>query len=249
MKEQIHTSPVVEAFLSQEECPFCHLERDSEQRAIRYFAGPGASYMEPEIRGITNRKGFCGCHMKKLYDYGNALGNALMLQTHMEDILLTLQDLSSPSQTPKKTGLLRKKSEETQASWQHLQQRVSSCAICDQLDDSMQRYYRVFFSLLKEAEFRGYVENSKGFCMPHFARLLLEAESHLPQKYAAWFYPTVKSVMIDNLQRVKGDLDLLISKYDYRNASLPWGNSRDSLQRSMQKMAGIYPADPPYRKD
>jgi len=249
MKEQIHTSPVAEAFVSQDECPFCRLERDAEHRAIRFFVGPGASYMEPEIRGITNRKGFCACHTKKLYDYGNALGSALILQTHMEDILLQLQTLSENREIPEKKGLFRKKPEEKQTDWQQLQQRVSSCAICDQLSDSVQRHYRVFFSLLKDAEFRGYVERCNGFCLPHFVRLLQEAENHLPASQAAWFYPVVYRVMEENLQRVKSDLDLLIRKYDYRNAALPWDNARDSLQRSMQKLSGIYPADPPYRKD
>lgn len=249
MKEQIHTSPVAEAFLSQDECPFCRLEREAEQRAIRFFAGPGASYMEPTIRGITNRAGFCGGHAKKLYDYGNALGNALMLQTHMEAVLLELRTMAETQTVPEKKSLFRKKAREDQPQWQRLQQRADSCAVCDQVADSMQRNYRVFFSLLQDAEFRGYVEQCKGFCLPHFARLLQEAESHLPQKYADWFYSTAYRVMEENLLRVKGDLDLLISKFDYRNADLPWGNARDSLQRSMQKMSGIYPADPPYRKD
>jgi hypothetical protein len=53
--------------------------------------------------------------------------------------------------------------------------------------------------------------------------------------------------MLENLSRVKGDLDWMIAKYDYRNASKPWGNSRDALQRSMQKLQGIYPADAPYK--
>lgn len=249
MKELIHTSPVVEAFLSADECPFCRLERDSEQRAIRFFAGAGASYMEPTIRGITNRQGFCGCHMKKLYDYGNALGNALMLQTHLEDILLDLQRLEESHTEPEKKSLFRKKSAEAPADWQHLQQRQESCAICQRVEESQQRHYRVFFSLLKEAEFRGYVEQSKGFCLRHYAAMLQEAENHLPHSQADWFYPTVRRVMAENLLRVKQDLDLLIRKYDYRNAELPWGNSRDSLQRTMQKLSGIYPADPPYRKD
>lgn len=249
MKEQIHTSPVAEAFLSQDECPFCRLEREAEQRAIRFFAGPGASYMEPTIRGITNRAGFCSGHTKKLYDYGNALGNALMLQTHMEAILLELRTMAENQTVPEKKGLFRKKVQEEHSQWQRLQQRVNSCAICDQVADSMQRNFRVFFSLLQDTEFRGYVEQSKGFCLPHFARLLREAENNLPQKYAAWFYPTAYRVMEENLLRVKEDLDLLISKFDYRNADLPWGNAQDSLQRSMQKIAGIYPADPPYRKD
>ncbi|MEE1328215.1 MAG: DUF6062 family protein, partial [Oscillospiraceae bacterium] len=71
MKQQIHTMPVVEAFQSGDECPFCYLHRDADQRAIRFFAGPSASYMEPEIRKITTHTGFCEGHMKKLYDYGN----------------------------------------------------------------------------------------------------------------------------------------------------------------------------------
>lgn len=76
MKEAIETTPVVEAFDSGDECPFCYLERWAEQRTINYVAGPCASYMEPEIRAITDREGFCGDHLKKLYDYGNSLGNA-----------------------------------------------------------------------------------------------------------------------------------------------------------------------------
>ena len=53
----------------------------------------------------------------------------------------------------------------------------------------------------------------------------------------------------ENLQRVKEDLDWLVAKYDYRNADADWRNSKDALQRSMQKVAGIYPADPPYKNE
>ena len=43
MRERIETIPVNEAFDSGDECPFCHLEREVEQRVIRYVLGPGAS--------------------------------------------------------------------------------------------------------------------------------------------------------------------------------------------------------------
>lgn len=246
MKVQLHTCPVTEAFLSQDECPFCRLEKEAQQRSIRFFAG--TSYMEPEIRGLTNWLGFCSPHWQQLYDYGNVLGNALMLQSHTENILLELEELSNNRESPEKKGLFKKASPACPA-WERLRQRVNSCAICDQLEESMKRQYQVFFSLLAEAEFREYVENSKGFCLPHFARLLQEADSQLPRKYADWFYPTVYGVMQQNLVRVKEDLNLLIAKHDYRNAALDWGNSRDSVPRAMQKLAGIYPADGPYKKD
>ena len=83
MREQIDTIPVNEAFASDDECPFCYLERMSEQRTIRYVLGPGASYMEPEVRGVTDTVGFCREHYQKMYDFGNALGNALIMQSYL----------------------------------------------------------------------------------------------------------------------------------------------------------------------
>ena len=104
MREQIDTIPVNEAFSSNDECPFCYLERQAEQRAIRYTVGPGASYMEPEVRGTTDRLGFCAQHMKKLYDYGNALGNALILQTYyvglIRELDRQLDDFEIPPKKP-----------------------------------------------------------------------------------------------------------------------------------------------------
>ena len=54
MKETIYTIPLSEAFDSGDECPFCQLERAVEQRTIRYVLGPGASYMEPDVRAATD---------------------------------------------------------------------------------------------------------------------------------------------------------------------------------------------------
>jgi hypothetical protein len=248
MKKQLHTSPVAQAFLSQDECPFCRLEKEAEQRAIRFFAGPSASYMEPQIRGLTNQLGFCPSHLKKLYDYGNVLGNALMLQSHIEYLLLELDALSKNKAIPEKKGLFKKKSTEDQPIWLQLQHHVDSCAICQQVQESTQRDYQVFFELLSEPEFRGYVENCKGFCMPHFAQLLQQAQQNLAQKDADWFYPAVYKVMRENLQRVNADLELLIAKHDYRNAALDWGNARDSVPRAIQKLGGVDPTAEPYRK-
>ena len=87
MKEKIYTIPVNDAFLSGDECPFCFLEREAERSTLRYVAGPGASYMEPEVRAATDAVGFCPTHIKTLYDYGNTLGSALMLQTYYAGLI------------------------------------------------------------------------------------------------------------------------------------------------------------------
>lgn len=247
MKEQLFTIPVNEAFDAHDECPFCYLERDAEQRSIRYVLGPGASYMEPEVRGETDKVGFCTHHIKKVYDYGNTLGSALILQTYYACLLEEFQEEARNfTQPPKKKLFGSRKNPEPDPLWQRLNRKVDSCFLCNRIDYHMERYYHTFFVMLKEPEFREKVENSKGFCLRHFADLLKTAEERLPSAQRDWFYPAIFSLMEDNLARVKGDLDWLVAKYDYRNAGADWKNSRDALQRTMQKLQGSYPADEPY---
>lgn len=250
MREQIDTIPVNEAFLSGDECPFCYLERQAERSAIRYVAGPGASYMEPDVRAATDEAGFCRVHMKKLYDYGNTLGAALMLQTHYAGLLEDFRSEVEAFEPPAKKNLFgRRKPAEGESWWRRIRKRESRCFLCEKIEYNLERYYRTFFALIKEPEFRNRVENCKGFCMHHFARLLEAAEEQLPAKQQSWFYETVFARMEENLVRVKEDLDWLIAKYDYRNAGADWKNSRDALPRAMEKLRGTNPADPVYKQD
>ena len=64
-----------------------------------------------------------------------------------------------------------------------------------------------------------------------------------------WFYSTVMELMKQNLNRVKDDLDHFVEMFDYRNAGSDWRNSRDAVERTMQKLKGGYPADKPLRTD
>lgn len=250
MKEKIDTIPVNEAFDAHDECPFCYLERQVEQRTIKYTIGPGASYMEPEVRAATDAEGFCGAHYKKLYDYGNSLGNALIMQTYFVGLFEEMVKEMEAFQTPGKRGLFSKKTpdeESSLVSW--ARRRQGSCFLCNKIEYNMERYLATFFHLCKDEEFRAKVENSKGFCMRHFLRLMESAPASLPNGQQEWFYPTVFRLMRENMARVKDDLDWFIEKFDYRNASADWKNSRDAVPRAMQKLQGIYPSDSPYRSD
>jgi hypothetical protein len=250
MKEKIYTIPVNEAFDSGDECPFCQLERAVEQRTIRYTLGPGASYMEPEVRLATDKEGFCGTHFKKMYDFGNSLGSALIMQTYFVSLFEEMSKEMDAFQIPGKRSLFSKKGEPTDnalVTW--ARQKQSSCFICNKIEYNMERYFSTFFMLTKDAEFRAKVENSKGFCMRHFLRLMELAKDNVPNDQLQWFYPTVFRLMRENMARVKGDLDWFIEKFDYRNASADWKNSRDAVSRTMQKLQGIYPADPPFKSE
>lgn len=252
MREQIDTIPVNEAFLSGDECPFCYLERMIEQRAIRYILGPGASYMEPEVRAQTDTDGFCVHHYKQLYDYGNGLGNALIMQTRYAGLLETLEQACDAFAVPPKRPLLggKKKTEpqeNTLLQWAKKQQE--SCFLCNKVATNMERYYATFYALIKEEEFRGRVENSKGFCVRHFGELLENAGQYLPNAQREWFHATMVRLIQEHMIRVKMDIDHFVEMFDYRNAGKDWKTSRDAVSRGMQKLQGRYPADPPYKSD
>lgn len=248
MKEQIDTIPVNEAYRSGDECPFCYLERQVEQKAIRYTLGPGASYMEPDVRANTDRQGFCRTHFKKMYDYGNALGNALMMQTYFVGLIKELEQQLDDFELPAKKGLFSRKSEGELPLLQWVKQKNSSCFLCDKIAYNMRRYYMTFFHMIKDAEFRAMAADSKGLCMYHFEKLLEAAEEYLPNGQRQWFYSTMADLMRSNLARVQGDLDWFVEKFDYRNAGADWKNAKDAVSRSMQKLKGGYPADQPYKQ-
>ena len=82
MKEKLYTIPMNDAMNAGDECPFCYVERDVEQDLLDLVLGSGSSYMEADMREKTDKAGFCRMHFKKMFDYGNTLGNAWILKTH-----------------------------------------------------------------------------------------------------------------------------------------------------------------------
>lgn len=249
MREKIDTIPINDAFHSGDECPFCYLEREAERRAIRYTIGPGASYMEPEIRAITDKEGFCRHHFKMMYEYRNALGCALIMQTYYTGLLRELEEKLDDYELPPKKGLFRKKpaeqGENPMLTW--MLEKQSSCFVCRQMEENMQRYFDTFFAMLKDADFRKTVEDSKGFCMHHFRELMEQAADSLSNSRRDWFREKIPALMQENLMRMKADLDHFVKKNDYRNAALPWENAMDAVPRGMQKLRGGHPADPVFR--
>ena len=84
MKEKLYNIPVNDAVNAGSECPICYIERAIEQDMMDFVLGSGSSYMESDVREQTDKAGFCRVHFKKMYDYGNTLGNAWIMKTHMK---------------------------------------------------------------------------------------------------------------------------------------------------------------------
>ena len=250
MKEQLYTIPLNDAVNAQDECPFCYIERSVEQDLLDFVLGSGSSYMEADIREMTDKAGFCRIHFQKMFDYGNTLGNAWILKTHYQRMIGEMQKEFAGFK-PGKTSLkdkLRKTAESGNAIGMWVREKEQSCYVCKQYQETYARYLDTFFYLFKQDEaFREKIKNSKGFCLHHFGELCETADKKLSDREKEYFYKMVLPLMEENMKRVAEDVAWMVEKFDYRNKDADWKNSRDSIQRGMQKLKGGYPADPPYK--
>ncbi|HIR14501.1 MAG TPA: hypothetical protein IAB31_11330 [Candidatus Choladousia intestinavium] len=253
MKEKLYTIPLNDAVNAEDECPFCFIERKLEQDLLDFVLGSSSSYMESDIREKTDEAGFCRIHMKKMFDYGNTLGNSLILKTHYEKIRKEMKDQmgAHAGGGRSRKGLFEKIRPSSQKDplsvW--CEKRDHSCYICQNLDETFQRYIDTFFYVYeKDEEFRRKIFQGKGFCLHHFGILTDAASRHLNQKQYEEFCRETFRLMDENLARVQEDITWLIDKFDYRNKDADWKTSKDALQRGMQKLRGGYPADPVYKQ-
>lgn len=255
MKEKISTIPLIDAFKAEDECPLCYLARVAEEHAISFVLGSGATYMESEVRDKTDEAGFCRMHYKKMYDYGNRLGSAMILQTHLKKLNQEMsKEMAHFQSGPASKGFFKKKSKSKDTattslgSW--INQTDKSCYICNHMNEVYDRYLLTFFDLYKnDGQFRELFDNSKGFCLPHFRDLTEMAESQLNAKAGEAFRGKLFGLMEQNIRRLEEEISWFIEKFDFRNKDADWKNSRDSVQRVMQKVAGGYPADAVFKED
>ncbi|HIX16257.1 MAG TPA: hypothetical protein H9740_11170 [Candidatus Hungatella pullicola] len=251
MKEKLYEIPLNDAMDAKDECPFCFVERKMEQDLMDFVLGSCASYMESDTREATDKAGFCREHQKKMFQYGNALGNGWILKTYYKKTIKEMKEefqKFTPGKTSWKDRLTGKKGEEINSISAWVAEKEKTCYICDRFNQVYDRYIATFFHLYKkDAAFRDKLKNSKGTCLHHFADLCQGADKYLNDKEKAEFFPMIFQVMEENMERVSADIDWFIEKFDYLNKDADWKNSKDAVQRGMQKIRGGYPADPVYK--
>lgn len=250
MKEQLYTIPLNDAVNAGDECPFCYIERSIEQDLLDFVLGSSASYMEADVRSITDKAGFCRAHFQKMFDYGNTLGNAWILKTHYLRIIGEMKKEFSGFR-PQRISLkdkFRKGTESGNAIGVWVREKEASCHICNQMRETYERYMDTFFYLWKQdPDFVEKIKKSRGFCLSHFGDLCEASDSRLSDKEKEAFYGCLLPLMEKNMERLSEDVSWLVEKFDYRNRDADWKNSKDAIQRGMQKLKGGYPADGPYR--
>lgn len=239
MKEEIYTIPVNDGFHEDCECAFCAMRRKLETDTLDYVLSP--SYMEEDVRGETNEKGFCRTHMEALYQRDNSLGVALILQSHLDYQKQKVARLIDASSGKKSGGFFGSKKSEGTPIEDYLQNQQHSCYVCSRIDTVMKRYMAAFFILWKkDSAFRSTVLASKGFCLEHFLMLYQAAGEHLRSKELEDFRNAIRKLQDENMNRVAEDLNWFTLKFDYRYKNEPWKNSKDAIPRSILKVNGQF---------
>ncbi len=236
MKEQLYTIPVNDAFDKDCECPICEMYRCLEKDAVEFTIGP--SYMEDDVRMETDRVGFCAQHIRMLYKSQNRLGMALILLTHLNRTIKEAEKVIKSSK-PTNSGFFRKKAEVSPI--KHFFDGLeNSCYICNRISVMFERYLvTVFYLYRTDEEFRKKFHSSKGFCSKHYALLYELSSTHLHGKELEEFLHELNQLYLENMKRVRDDLEWFTDKFDYRFADEPWKNSKDALPRTVEKVNSI----------
>ena len=124
-----------------------------------------------------------------------------------------------------------------------------TCYVCSRFEEAYGHILETFLYLMRtEPEFLDRLKGSKGFCLPHFADIMRAYTEQASDKERQRVVPALYQMMEENLQRIQGDIDWFIDKFDHRNRDADWKTSKDAVPRTMQKLVGSYPADPVFRQ-
>jgi hypothetical protein len=242
MKEQIYTIPVNDAYAAGGLCPLCTLEANLNQSLLDFFLGP--SLMEPDVRKMTNAKGFCRRHLHELYNReDNRLGLGLILHTHLSDLVNDLNPELTAAIPAAKGRLLAGKSADYRsrltAAAARIERRVISCAICERMDVTMDRFLDViFYQYFADRAFQLQFDQGSGYCLPHSASLLRGAAKYLDRAQASEFVANLAKIQNKSLETLRDDVEWYTLKFDYRNQQMDWKNSKDALIRAIRKIGG-----------
>ena len=103
----------------------------------------------------------------------------------------------------------------------------------------MNRYLHTFFHLYQnDSDFRNHFAKSKGVCLPHAVQLLKLAPQELPSRELSAFADLICNLETEAFDRIQGDVSWFIKKFDYRFQAEPWKDSRDAVERSVNKLRG-----------
>ena len=229
MKETIVTIPINDLFAPKCGCPMCRMEAMLEEQYVEFITGD--AMMEPSVRVETNKIGFCHRHFSKMSQSGKKLPNALILESHLQEIIEKLM--------PKKLGGKPDKKQ-----LEAIKSELSACYVCNRIERDMHHLVEtVFAEWSKGGEFSELYKAQPFICLKHYQFIMAAAmgKNGVPSKLLVDFHADTAELTKNYLLHLKKDISHFATMFDYRNRGADWGTSVDSIERSIEFLTGEKP--------
>ena len=158
MKPNITTIPITELFTQTKGCPICRMKRMLEEQYTEYITGD--AMMAPDVRVVTNKTGFCHRHYSMMINNGPRLSNALLLQTHIDELrhkVFPKKDTDAPDK--KMIAAIR--------------ENARTCYVCDRVDyDILHLLSTVYVQFGEDEELRRQYRAQDYICLDHYALVM-----------------------------------------------------------------------------
>ena len=220
MLEKLYTIPINEAFEAADGCPFCALYKKLEGDELSLILG--ASMMEPDVREVTNKKGFCRDHFLKMHKAQKRLPLALMLESHLAEVQKMLKP---PALSLKDKG---------ESIAQSAKKLSESCYVCDRIEFHFEKMFSNACLLYdQDSDFRAKLKNQPYFCPEHYARDLATAKAELPKRRYTDFVDDIREVEEAYLAKLSDLIGRFCQKFDYHHAGEAWGEEKGAVLDSL----------------
>ena len=205
MRESIYTIPISEVFEPMSGCPVCRLCETLEHRWVEYITG--AAMMEPDVRILTNARGFCGRHLESMLALRNRLSVALLLQSRLE---AAISELGAPQK--RQVPFNRRTPPTTEI----------GCFVCDRIDQELWRIATNIVAVwVRDEDFRALFDKQEYLCLPHARVLCKAARQSARGKARADFCAHAELLCRRGLVAAKENIDAFCMLFDHRNAGSP----------------------------
>lgn len=205
------------------------MEAMLEQQYVQFITGD--AMMEPSIRIETNEKGFCHRHFSQMTEKGQKLPNALILESHLQEIL----DKYMPKKAKGKPDKKRLEA---------IKKELSTCYVCDRIKADMHHFMAtIFVEWAKSGEFYKLYNEQPFICLKHYSFVMdcATGKNGISSKQISDFYAETTALAKNYLETLKEDITHFCSMFDYRNQDGDWKNSKDSIERSIEFLTGEKP--------
>ncbi len=230
MQENICSIPINDVFMPKDRCPMCRMRDMLEERKAEYITG--SAMMEPSVRVQTNKQGFCFRHFEMMVRLGKRLSNALILESHLQQISEDFIPETAPKKPDKKKMAA-------------LGELINDCFICRDIKQNMENMVRIVHAMWQsEPEFRQLYSEQQYICLEHFYLLMNVDQKGLGKNYQA-FYEETSRLTGGYLNSLRQDVHHFCTMFDYRNSgSNNFSGTKDSIERSIEFLTGgIIPTD------